>query len=326
LGAILSSMELHELIRAGRAEYELTQPELAERAGVSTRQVRRWEAGANLPRASRIAPIADALHLSPGTLSELCNAPSDVRAHRRGVRSALRENGPLGTETSMIRFRIAWGIEVHELRPGDLADAVGASPRTVRRWLAGEREPGWAAQCAIAEFLDLPIWWLHTDYSDGCDLLGWSADDVTTDRAEAFRLRESMRSPYGWSFTQTTVDEDLVTNISTAHGLPADDVRRVAYPLTCSPGSRTPLTRQYPAAIAMTRALQDNTAGIPLSPQLRLQSIAAILDVDATTIKAWAAGTTEMKPATAARVAIALAMRSWSLWLPRSDGLVGAGR
>ena len=318
-------MELHELIRASRAEHELTQEELADRAGVSTRQVRRWEAGASVPLARRIAPIADALQLSPAALSELCNAPSDVRAHWRQVRSVMRENGDIGTERSMMRFRIAWGIEVHGLGPGDLADAVGASVRTVRRWLVGPAEPGWAEQCAIADFLDLPVWWLHTDYSDECDLLGWAADDVTTDRAEVARLRETMRFPYGWSFTQTTVDEDLVARIATAHGLPAEDVRRVAYPLTCSPGARTPEKRPYPAAAVMTRALQD-TGHIPLTPRLRLQSIAAILGVESSTITRWAKGTTEMKPTTAARVAFALSLRSWTLWRPPSDARSGAGR
>jgi len=312
-------MELHELIRASRQEHELTQEELADRAGVSTRQVRRWETAASVPLARRIALIADALQLSPGALSELCNAPSDVRAHWRAVRNVLRENGDIGTEKSMMRFRIAWGIDVHGLGPGDLANAVGAPVRTVGRWLVGPAEPGWAEQCAIADFLDLPVWWLHTDYSDGCDLLGWAADDVTTDRAEAARLLETMRFPYGWSFTQTTVDEYLVTNVATAHGLPADDVQRVAYPLTRSSGSRTAVKRPYPAAAVMTRALHENTGDIPLTPRLRLQSIAAILGVDSSTITRWAKGTTEMKPTTAARVAFALSLRSWTLWRPPSD-------
>lgn len=203
-------MELHELIRASRQEHELTQEELADRAGVSTRQVRRWETAASVPLARRIALIADALQLSPGALSELCNAPSDVRAHWRKVRNVLRENGDIGTERS-------------------------------------------------------------------------------------------------------------------AHGLPAEDVRRVAYPLTCSPGSRTPLKRPYPAAAVMTRALHENTAESPLTPRLRLHSIAAILGVDASTITRWARGSTEMKPTTAARVAVVLSLRSWTLWRPPSDAPIPAG-
>lgn len=311
-------MHFHDIITASRQEHALTQEEVAERTGVSIRQLRRWETGTSVPSGPRIAPLAKALELSVGELSELCNAPSAVREHGRRVGAVARSTGAdeVRRDESMIRYRIRWGIEVHDIRPRDLADALDISVRRISRWLAGTTELGWREQCAVANYLDLPVWWLHTSFSDGCDLLGWSADDIASDRADAAKLRRTMRFPDGWSFTQDTVDRDMVERIARAHGLPADDIRRVAYPLTCTPGSQLRIERPYSAAAAITRALRDNTAGIPFEPRLRLESMAAILAVDSSTITRWATGTTEIKPTKAARLAFLLGVRSWTLWLP----------
>lgn len=307
-------MQLHELIRASRQEHALTQDALAERAGVSVRQVRRWETGTSVPSGPRIAPLADALQLSPGALSELCKAPSNVREHGRRVRGVIRDNGAddVRRDESMIRYRIRWGMDVHNLSACDLGDALGLSARSVRRWLAGTTEPGWEQQCAIADYLDLPIWWLHTDYNDGCDLLGWPADDIAYDRAEAAQFLKTMRFPYGWSFTQRDIDEAMVARIADAHGLPADDISRVAYPTTFTPGARAHVKRPYTAHRAISRALHANAAGNPFEP---LAGIAAILNVDSSTINRWATGATEITPSNAVKLAFLLSVRSWALWI-----------
>ena len=311
-------MQLSEIIKASRQEHALTQDTLAERAGVSVRQVRRWESGESVPSGPRIAPLADALQLSPGALSELCNAPSDVREHGRRVRVVVKENGAdeVRRDESMIRYRIRRAIEVHDLRAHDLADALELSVRSVRRWMDGATEPGWEQQCAIADYFDLPIWWLHTNYHDGCDLLGWPAYEIASDRAEAALLVETMRFPNGWSFTQRKVDEALVARIAAVHGLPVDDVRRVAYPTTSAPRARAHVKRPYTVDRAISRALHDNPAGTPFEPKLRLVGVAAILNIDTLTITRWATGATEISPSNASRLAFLLAVRSWTLWLP----------
>lgn len=61
-------MELHEIIRQRRAELNMSQSELAAKAGVDKRQIRRYESGETQPT----LPIAKAIASAPGiTLDEL---------------------------------------------------------------------------------------------------------------------------------------------------------------------------------------------------------------------------------------------------------------
>lgn len=64
---------MSEVIRARRAELGLSQAELATRAGIDARQVRRYESGQQQPVLSVAAEIARALGIS---LSELAGAPA----------------------------------------------------------------------------------------------------------------------------------------------------------------------------------------------------------------------------------------------------------
>jgi transcriptional regulator with XRE-family HTH domain len=54
-------MQLHQRIRAARAEQRLTQEALALRVGVSPRTPNRWETGKSRPRASQLPALAEAL-------------------------------------------------------------------------------------------------------------------------------------------------------------------------------------------------------------------------------------------------------------------------
>jgi transcriptional regulator with XRE-family HTH domain len=53
-----------------RRERQLTQPQLAELAGVSLRQIQRWEAGEDVPHPRNLRGLAAALGVEPHELAE----------------------------------------------------------------------------------------------------------------------------------------------------------------------------------------------------------------------------------------------------------------
>ena len=61
-------MKIGEVIRKYRKEKHLTQEEMANRLGVSTPAVNKWENGASLPDVTMLAPIARLLGISVDTL------------------------------------------------------------------------------------------------------------------------------------------------------------------------------------------------------------------------------------------------------------------
>lgn len=61
-------MKIGEVIRKYRKEKQMTQEEMANRLGVTTPAVNKWENGASLPDISMLAPIARLLGISVDTL------------------------------------------------------------------------------------------------------------------------------------------------------------------------------------------------------------------------------------------------------------------
>ena len=72
---MMDSMELHEVIRQRRAELNMSQSELAAKAGVGRRQIRRYESGETQPALPIAKAIASALGI---TIDELAG----VDTHR----------------------------------------------------------------------------------------------------------------------------------------------------------------------------------------------------------------------------------------------------
>jgi transcriptional regulator with XRE-family HTH domain len=62
-------MDISEVIRARRTELGLSQAQLAKEAGVSPRQLARYEAGEQQPVLSAAVALADALHISLAQLA-----------------------------------------------------------------------------------------------------------------------------------------------------------------------------------------------------------------------------------------------------------------
>jgi transcriptional regulator with XRE-family HTH domain len=70
---MMGSMELHEIIRQRRAELNMSQSELAAKAGVGKRHIRRYESGETQPT----LPIAKAIASAFGiTIDELAGEDS----------------------------------------------------------------------------------------------------------------------------------------------------------------------------------------------------------------------------------------------------------
>ncbi len=68
-------MQINEVIRKYRKENNLTQEEMANRLGVSTPAVNKWESGSSMPDIALLAPIARLLHVS---LDELLSFKEDL--------------------------------------------------------------------------------------------------------------------------------------------------------------------------------------------------------------------------------------------------------
>ena len=72
-----------------RESRKLTQAELAERIGVSSKTVSKWETGKGLPDISLLQPLAQALGISPngilGDFDSLGHAPEGERVIRHPV-------------------------------------------------------------------------------------------------------------------------------------------------------------------------------------------------------------------------------------------------
>src|SRR5690242_4209390 len=65
----MEDVEMSEVLRRRRAELGMSQADLATRAGVDKRQIRRYEAGEQQPVLSVAVAIADALKISVGELA-----------------------------------------------------------------------------------------------------------------------------------------------------------------------------------------------------------------------------------------------------------------
>ena len=68
-------MQINEVIRKYRKENNLTQEEVANRLGVSTPAVNKWESGSSTPDISLLAPLARLLHI---TLDELLSFKEEL--------------------------------------------------------------------------------------------------------------------------------------------------------------------------------------------------------------------------------------------------------
>lgn len=66
----------NERLREARLKNHLTQEELAEKLGTEKNQISRWEQGHKIPRAERVAEIAQVLNVSVDYLMGLSDEPT----------------------------------------------------------------------------------------------------------------------------------------------------------------------------------------------------------------------------------------------------------
>lgn len=233
-----------------------------------------------------------------------------------GQEPALRE----ALEPPAFGWRLRQAMSWRELKAADVAGYLGVSAVSVRRWMGG-RLPLFAHQHLLAHLLDVPVWWLHTTYLDGCELFGHPAEHLHTERDEIARMRAVMLRPDGWTHTETDVDEAMLKRISAAHGLPVDDLRRVAYPLATPWRWRnapfvlpvdagSPLPKRLTEAIRSTRGLDGEQHS---EARTRL-FVSHLLNVAGETVARWAAGKAAPSAAQAHLLASALRIPSWRLW------------
>jgi transcriptional regulator with XRE-family HTH domain len=316
-------MELDELIRIARSEHGLTQQQLADGVGVTPRTIGRWEAGASVPRSSAIARLSGALHVAPTALVDHASGPAARRDLARTYRELLGDDPSLRELLDLSPFgpRLRQAMAWRRLRAEYVASYLAVAPRTVRRWIRGQA-PRWTQRAALAHLLDVPVWWLHTSYLDGCELLGHPAENLHTEPEEIARLRSVMERPDGWRHDETDVDEEFVAVVAGAHDLPLDDLRRVAYPCATRwlwdgrafeppADSASPLPGRLSAALASRVALD----GTPRTTAESAVFAASLLRVAEETIMRWARGASEPSADQVSQLACALCIPSWQPWL-----------
>jgi transcriptional regulator with XRE-family HTH domain len=89
-------MEIGQNIRNLRRERELTQEELAERIGVTSQAVSKWESGAGLPDISQIVPLASVFEVSTDALFGTSATSNDAE-----VRKMMEAANPQGARQSL---------------------------------------------------------------------------------------------------------------------------------------------------------------------------------------------------------------------------------
>ena len=71
-------MNIGNVIKKYRKELGYTQEEMANRLGVTTPSVNKWENGNSNPDIELLAPIARLLHISLDTLLSFCETLTDI--------------------------------------------------------------------------------------------------------------------------------------------------------------------------------------------------------------------------------------------------------
>src|SRR4029453_4538336 len=127
-------MDISEVIRARRTALGLSQAELAKAAGVSLRQLARYEAGEQQPVLSAAVALADALGISISQLVGEVSYDLDLSGQWWAAWQTWKDGAPrIDTHP----------LEVHqrgELLQLDAARAVPVAERSYRR--RGGRAPG----------------------------------------------------------------------------------------------------------------------------------------------------------------------------------------
>jgi transcriptional regulator with XRE-family HTH domain len=84
-------MEIGQNIRNLRHEFQLTQEELAERIGVTSQAVSKWESGAGLPDISQVVPLAGVFGVSTDAIFGTSGTDNDEEVRRLIEAAASRE-------------------------------------------------------------------------------------------------------------------------------------------------------------------------------------------------------------------------------------------
>ena len=114
-------MEIKDIIKQKRIECGYTMNDLADLLDVNISTISRWESGElSTMKHTKIAALANALHISPAALFEKNNVHPDYKPFSYQLKNLL---------------------EVKGLKPTDLAVATGINKSTISNYLSGKYEP-----------------------------------------------------------------------------------------------------------------------------------------------------------------------------------------
>ncbi len=148
--------------------------ELARRSGQSESAIRKWKSGDSEPTVSRVLCLAAATGVSTGWLV------SGEGNTRKGPSKRIR----LGKGESLAD-RVATLVELCG-GVSRVADGVGVSATSLRKWKSGDSEPTASRLVRLAEYCGVSVGWLATGEGDasgapgaaGASAAGFSPEDV----------------------------------------------------------------------------------------------------------------------------------------------------
>jgi transcriptional regulator with XRE-family HTH domain len=310
-------MTLGRMIRRARKAAGMTQEQLADELQTSAHVVAGWERDRHLPVDRHLQGLARVLELDLDELRARARPTLLVRRLAVKMRHLFDEEGwsvvDWSDEDDPFRWRLAQVLEWRRLSPALLARTLGKQESTVRRWLAGGPVPRWPTLFALADLLDVPVWWWRLGYLDGMAVFGGEdpgGGDTTV--GEDGQVSEE----FAWSWCEDR---------AAALGVEPDEIARIAYPSwtgwrwegrlhewTPPPAPRCPFAQHLHDAIYGPR---EARFGLPAStPEEHLAMLQVACEVDERTLARWLSGERVPRWQEAKRAADAVGLSAWQLW------------
>lgn len=304
-------MQIGDLLKAHRELRGLSQYQVADRLRTTRDTVARWERNEHKPRPEHMIALA-ALYDEHERGMTWPVDPEMARRLASARRAELLAEQPdlVDFERDPFGWRIRQVMAWRGLAPWTLARRLGVTIKTVGRWRAGETTPEWSGLWAIADLLDVPVWWLRCGGEEEQAMYG----------PYDLRAHETGRPPDiddGWAFAERTAAEQ---------GIPIEDIVRTAYPRWMGWRWTDRLDEWTPL----------EPPPCPITPRLQLAAVAwcrehgELLEGARTwlhdltgkpesTVRRWLDGGRVPRWREASLAAAALEIPTWLLWAPAAE-------
>ncbi|WP_445152449.1 helix-turn-helix transcriptional regulator [Baekduia sp. Peel2402] len=300
-------MQIGDVLKAHRELRGLTQQRVADRLQTTRDTVARWERNDHRPRPHHMIELSKLYDQQRDLMW-----PVDPEMARRLISARRREllaeqPALVVVEPDPFSWRMRQVTGWRDLDPSTLARRLGVTSKTVARWLVGETTPDWDMLWAIADLLDVPVWWLRCGGVEEQAMYG-PYEACAEDTGHPPSLQ------HGWDFAERTAIE---------HGIPIDDVVRTAYPKWMG----------WRWKGRLDEWARPQVPPCPITPRLQLAALAwcgehgaliedahtwlhDLTDMSELSVRRWLDGERIPRWREASLAAAALEIPVWHLWIP----------